>query len=440
MRIMAVVSLCFVALSASGCTDKRDSGQTLQQTSSLRDYVQAYVANGDFSGIIATSNANGEVGIERFGYADFETGTPFAENSSFHIASISKTFTAAAVLRLQEQGVLALDDTLDTYLPAFPNARSISIEHLLNHSSGIVDYWALPDADQRAKTPMPTGDLLAWIGGFPLQFEPGSENRYSNSGYAVLAAVIEQVSGQAYHDFVDQMLSERLGANDISAFQNDATANGYQPAHSGHGVARYEPYDPSILVGAGSLKSNAKDLLKWCRLFISDFNDPDTPSLTYGWGARSSGGARWAQQTGRTPGYASHIRAYPDSGDCIVVLSNIESEAVAEIGGGVAEIVAGNSAEVPALRPQIPLQQDKARDYVGVYEIAPGNRLEVRAEGAFLSLKGQNGVFLPLEPVGEDQFFFRQLNVFINAERDETGLVGALLWGGSYPIPRVEEG
>lgn len=400
-------------------------------------YLSIFHQNKDFSGVVAISRKGELLASRSFGSVDLASGRRPSASDTFHIASISKTFTAAAIRKLSEEGKVDLDAPLSLHLPHFPEARRITIRQLLTHRSGVPDYWALEGADAKSKEPIELNQLLAWLAEQPLDFDPGSESRYSNSGYALLAAVVERVSGQSFHRFLTR---EILGPAQLSAtgqYRRDSDTVGHQPAFGSTGIKPHAPYDPAILVGAGSLKSSANDLLAWCKSFIDDFNDPDTPPFIYGWGGRESNGRRWVEQTGRNPGFASHIRAYPAEELCVVVLNNIESDSVATIGAGLADLALGGEATHPLSRRTVEMEVKRRQDYVGTFQIAPNHFVEVKDGTHGLMLRGRNGPFLPLEWLGGELFFYRQLHVEVVARRNGTGLVDALLWGGSYPMPRI---
>ena len=341
----------------------------------LEELAEAFFANGDFSGIVAISRDGELLGTSTVGSPDSDPANSHDLHTSFHIASISKTFTAVAIRSLAERDALSLDAPLSSLLPGFPEGERLTIRHLLDHRSGIPDYWSLPDVREVMARKLAVGEIVDWLGSHSLEFEPGSDFSYSNSGYTVLAAVIEAASGQPYHDYLAARVYPAAALTETGAFRNDTDTVEFSPAY---GPGRIEPsptYDPSILVGAGSLRSTAGDLLSWCEAFNADFLNPGTATFVHGWGVRSENGRRRVEQTGRNPGFSSHLRAYPDSRTCVVVLSNIESDSVAALGAGASSIVFGEPVTPPARRTVIPVPEDKLVDYVGRFEISEGREL-----------------------------------------------------------------
>ncbi|MBO6504189.1 MAG: serine hydrolase [Kordiimonadaceae bacterium] len=425
-------------LTASACSDKPKTPADMD--AQLQAVLEGYAGNQDFSGLVAVAKGGELFAWHTEGYADYAQETLHGLDRPFQIASLSKIFTAAAIQRLQRNGQLDLDEPIGRYLPEFTHGDIVITRQLLAHQSGIADYWTLEGARDRAKHPINTSELLTFIGAQPLAFEPGTADAYSNSGYAVLAALIERVSGQPYHTFLEAEVLTPQGLAQTLQHRADLLTTGYVPSHEELGIQPAETFSPSFLIGAGSFQSTASDLLAWCHWFNQDFANPDTPTFLYGWGAREASGRRWVEQTGRLAGFAAHMRAHPDDDLCVLVLSNIESEAVAAIGQDLVDLYWGRAVEAPARRATHLLSETQALEYAGLFQIAPGNQLEIRADGNLLWLKGQNGEFLPLEPTANDVFFFRQLNASITINRNDDDKVDGLLWGGSYFIPKVDAG
>ena len=438
-RRLATAGLVLVWLSACGApSPDSGTGDTVHPDIRLQQLADAFAANGDFSGVVAVARNGALLGHAAVGLEEAGDASLPVLDTSFHVASVSKTFTAAAIRVLIGDGLLALDDSVSDYLPDYPWGGRITIRHLLDHQSGIPDYWSLADVDAMMARAPSSRDLVSWLAAQPLAFEPGSQSTYSNSGYAILAAVIESVARQPYHAFLQERVYPSADLRNTSAYRHDADADGRVPDFAPR-MSRPSPrYDPAILIGAGSLKSTANDLLRWCDAFLADYLDSATPAFVHGWGVRQENGRQRAQQTGRNPGFSAHIRAYPDARTCVVVLSNLESEAVVAIGAGAAAIAFGDPVSLPSPRRIVDMPEAALRAIVGRYEIAPGESLEVTYGPEGLLLRGTNGPFLPLEPVGDDRFFYRQLYTSLTAERDDSGRVEALLWGGNWRLERID--
>jgi CubicO group peptidase (beta-lactamase class C family) len=409
------------------------------------EQVRAYLRNGDFSGSILVARGGHALFQKSYGMANHEWNIPNTEKTKFHIASVTKTFTAAAIGMLQQQGKLKLSDPLSKYVPDYLNGDRITIAQMLAHSSGLPDYYSLPEYATRKYQRVTLPDLVAWVKTKPLDFLPGSKNSYSNTGYGFLAYIIEQVSGKPYEQFLADEILKPAGLNDTGTFRDEALildrATGYQPALGNPGLRNAPFYDKAILTGSGSLYSTTDDLYRWCRA-IEDrrFFDIRKLEYPYGWGARETKNHhKYIEQSGRDPGFASHVSLFHDDDLVVIVLANLEDAAVNNLADDLAGLALGENPPPPAARPKAANSAVHAEDYVGRYEVSPTFLLDVRAEGPALYLRGTGGDYLPLEPTGKESFFYRQLYVKVAFQRDRSGKIEALLWNGDYPCKKVSD-
>jgi CubicO group peptidase (beta-lactamase class C family) len=415
------------------------------QTSARYDHqIQAYVHNGDFSGSVLLARDGHILFQKSYGMANHEWGIPNSEKAKFHIASVTKTFTAAAILQLERAGKLKLDDPLSNYIPDFLNGERITIEQMLAHTSGLPDFYSLPEYPLRKYQRVMLPDLVAWVKTKPLDFLPGSKSSYSNTGYAFLAYIIEQVSGKPYEQFLAEAILKPVGMKDTGAFRDDAIianrATGYQPAFDGGGLRNAPAYDKTILTGSGSLYSTTVDLYEWCRLAeASKFFNVHEPSRAYGWGSRETKTKhKYIEQSGRDPGFSSHIAVFPDDRLIVVVLGNLEDAAVNTLADDLAAIALGEDPALPQPRTKA-AGPAHPEEFAGTYEVNPKFLLDVRREDSKLYLRGTGGDYLPLEPTGKDTFFYRQLYVKVGFRRDKSGRIESLLWNGDYPCKKLSD-
>jgi CubicO group peptidase (beta-lactamase class C family) len=409
------------------------------------NYIQAYVRNGDFSGSVLVAGHGHILFRKSYGMANHEWNIPNSESTKFHIASVTKTFTAAAIVILEQQGKLKFSDQLSKYVPGYLNGDRITIEQMLTHSSGLPDFYSLPEYPAKKYQRVALPDLIAWVKTKPLDFLPGSKNSYSNTGYAFLAYIIEQVSGEPYEQFVSEEILKPLGMKETGALLDDALipnrADGYQPALADSGLRNAPFYDKAILTGSGSLYSTTGDLYTWAKAIEgAHFFNLTKLLYPYGWGARDTkSGHHYIEQDGRAPGFASHLSVFPDDDLIVIVLGNLEDAAVNAIADNLAGIALGESPSAPVPRPRTAIVADRADDYAGIYEVNPQFLLDVRAHGSDLYLRGTGGDYLPLEPLGKESFFYRQMYVKVDFKRDKSGKIEALLWNGEYPCKKVSD-
>lgn len=207
--------------------------------------------------------------VRGYGFSDLENEVPVDERTVFRIGSVTKQFTAASILLLAERGKLSVDDPLSKYLPEFDRSRKVTLRQLLNHTSGIRNYTADGFFKRAAREDRTTDELVRFIGGLdPLyQFEPGAAWSYSNSGYILLGAVIEKVSGQPFDQFLRSNILDPLGLRDTAMDDLDEIlahrARGYEASKDAGGFVNTGFLSMSAAGAAGAMRSTPGDLLKW---------------------------------------------------------------------------------------------------------------------------------------------------------------------------------
>jgi CubicO group peptidase (beta-lactamase class C family) len=310
-------------------------------------------AKGGFSGSVLVAR-EGEILLRRgYGMANAEHEVANTPETKFRIGSVTKQFTAAAILILQEQGKLDVHRPIKSYLSDCTEAwDTITVQNLLTHTSGIPDYTRLPGRERRIRDPATPDALIALFRDRPLEFKPGLRFAYSNSGYAVLGRIIERVSGKTYAEFLSEQIFNPLGMTD-SGYDDARTvlkgrAAGYARRSSTLQNAAY--LDMTNPFSAGGLYSTVDDLLKWDRALTANrlvSNESQlamfTPYLQnygYGWRVAFTFDRPMVAHAGSINGFSSHIRRYPaEDRVCIIVLSNVEGAPAVEIGGELAAVV-----------------------------------------------------------------------------------------------------
>lgn len=344
--------------------------------------VEAPITAGTLAGASVAVVKNGETIVMRgYGLADVELDVKTPPGASYEIGSVTKQFTAAAILLLQEDGKLSLDDEVTKFLPDYPSqGYRITLRQLLNHTSGVKSYTDLAEFSDFSRLNRSRDELVAMFGGKPFDFAPGEEQIYNNSAFFLLGLVIEEASGMSYSAFVQQRLFDRVGMTN-SYYCSERTAK----KNHAHG---YENEDGALVLksfivhdwpyAAGSLCSNTEDLVAWNRalhggevLSPSSYAAMTTPEtlndgtkLRYGFGiiAADIGGRRVIGHGGGIPGFLSESQYYPDDDLVIVVLLNTAgSVAPRAIAVDIASAVLGSAPK----RSQ-PFSGDSSV-YAGVY-------------------------------------------------------------------------
>lgn len=323
--------------------------------------IDAYLRHLGMTGAVLVAQ-NGAVFKQGYGLADSEAHVLNTAHTRFRIGSITKQFTALAILMLQDQGKLHVQDQICTYIPACPSVwRPITIHQLLTHTSGIPSYTGLPNFVATMGQPVTVEQLIARFKNQPLLFSPGKEFSYSNSGYILLGFIIEKVSGLSYATFLQKNIFAPLDMHATSYDDNHPRLPDHATGYYREGV-KAEFVDISVPYAAGALASTVEDMYLWDQVlthhhllsqtsFAAMFT-PQTPcahdcslptDLGYGYGwylAREPAG-RLNYHTGGIDGYISYNGFYPDRDADIVVLSNLENTDVVKIGLDLASIVFG---------------------------------------------------------------------------------------------------
>src|SRR5438552_10865351 len=229
--------------------------------------VEAPVRAGRVAGAsVAVVKGNETIVTKGYGFADLELDVPTPPQATYEIGSITKQFTAAAILLLVEEGKLSLADEMTKFLPDYPmQGNHVTIRHLLNHTSGIKGYTELPEFRDFQMLKRPREELVKLFSGRPFDFKPGEEQIYNNSAFFLLGLIIEKVSGTPYAEFIQQQLFDRVGMKDSYYCSERAIhknhAHGYDTDRDTLVLKAY--VDHSWPYAAGSLCSNATDLVAW---------------------------------------------------------------------------------------------------------------------------------------------------------------------------------
>jgi len=412
----------------------------------INAYLKPFVEENNFVGIIHISRGDSVLFQQGYGLANYELNVPNEPETRFHIASITKAFTAAAVLLLEERGKLSTSDPVSKHLPGYPGGDKIRIEHLLTHCSGIPNVNNFPEYDRESFFHHTAADIVAMFRDRPLEFEPGTRFVYSNSDYNVLALIIETASGRSYGDFLRGNIFEPLGLRS-TAHDGDASAmiknraTGMEPEGL-RGLKLAPQIDWSIKTGNGSLVTTASDLAKFARsLFEGRLLRPDSlakvmktgPAFPYGWTDRDRFHRKIKASGGRSPGFVSSVDYVLDDGTCIVVLSNSYSPVTQDpIAPAVEAIVFGEPPRPEPTTP-IPPKVGELSALAGRYQMpddyfVPGIILTLEDRGEYLEARWGNGATTVIYPVGDGQFLDRSYWARVRFTRDEAGHVTGFLY------------
>jgi CubicO group peptidase (beta-lactamase class C family) len=381
-----------------------------------------------------------------YGYRDAENMIPADANTKYMAASITKQFTAAAVVKLAARGVLSLDDALSAYFPELPGWKgSVSIRSLLNHSSGIPDYFDANFLEKYAAGDVQDGDSAAMsvISSYrELKFAPGTEHMYSNSGYVLLGEIVEKVSGRPFHDFARDELLIPAGMKDsvflCSGKRPEGSAKGYSAKPDKRGFAEV-PFNRALAGWAdGNLCATARDLCRWHEALsassvLSEYEQermcsplvlPDGAKTGAGFGLfiGERRGLREIWHTGSVPGYASRFSRFPSLPDggsaAVILLCNADISCLDGLGSLFGQIVRILLEDVMAPVRRSPPERSVLEKITGRYvsaldgelmcEVSP-EETGIRALGSLRGFKnGLRAFFAGTKPGSGEAFFYAE--------------------------------
>lgn len=409
--------------------------------------IRYYLELGGFSGAVLIAR-NGEILLKKgYGMANHELDVPNSPRTKFQIASVSKSFTAAAIIILEEQGLLSAKDSLAKFIPDYPEGEKITVHHLLTHTSGIPDVNQFREYDQKAKFPQTLEGIVDMFKHEPLIMEPGEKYSYSNSNYNLLAYIIEKVTGKSYGEFLRETVFIPLGMLDTGHRADMAAllknrASGYVPLDSNH--VENAPYlDWSIKTGNGSLYSTVEDLYKWDRAFYSEkilkksslekiFKD-HLEGKGYGWFIRERFGRKVTSINGRSPGFSSYLERYIDDDACIIILSNNYAAAPFSMIQDLAAILFGEEYEKPTEIQTSELGPDILNSLTGRYQFGPdfyrpNAVVNVRSEEGQLVFQWSETYVSPLTTISESSFLDLYFWAFITFQKNSEGEISGFVW------------
>jgi CubicO group peptidase (beta-lactamase class C family) len=405
----------------------------------MEQIIQAYVP-GKFMGTVLVAQ-DGKIVLDKgYGFANLEWDVPNTPTTKFRLGSITKQFTAASILLLEERGKLKIEDPVKKYMPDAPAAwDKITIFHVLTHTSGIPSFTGFDDYRSREAQAITPEKLVEWFRDKPLEFEPGTKWNYSNSGYVLLGYLIEKISGQSYSDFVQQNIFTPLGMKDSGYDSNSAIilhrAAGYTPGKDGPTNAGF--VHMTIPFSAGALYSTTEDLLRWEQgLFgrkvlkaesLAKMTTPFKQDYAFGLGVSTNNGHKMIAHDGGIQGFNTSLVYFPDDKLVVAVLANLNGPFAGQIAGNLAKVAHGEKVVLPAERKEIKVSPDILKQYVGNYELTPRFSLAITLEDGQLISQGTNQEKVPMYAESETMFFLKLVDAQIEFVKNEKGEVTNLV-------------
>lgn len=381
--------------------------------------VQSYVSNKQFMGSVLVARGDQILLSKGYGSANLEWQIPNTPSTKFRLGSVTKQFTAASILLLEERGKLKVEDPVKKYIPDAPAAwDKITIFHVLTHTAGIPNFTSFPDYQSSEPFSTTPEKLVARFRDKPLDFEPGERWSYSNSGYVLLGYLIERVSGQTYEKFVQDSIFTPLGMKDSGYDSNSAViarrAAGYAPGPNGPVNAGF--INMTIPFAAGALYSTTEDLLRWEQgLFGGKLLSPAslekmiTPfknDYAFGLEVHTNKGRKIVDHNGGIEGFNTELAYYPEDKLTVAVLGNLNSPAPEQIATTLASLAHGETVTLQSERKEITLDPKVLARYVGAYQMpgSPAVMLITLENNQLISQLTNQGP-IPIFPMSETKFF-----------------------------------
>lgn len=413
----------------------------------VADFVEADL----FAGTVLVAAGENILLRQGFGLADREWMVAHVPQAKFRLGSLTKQFTAVAILQLMEQGRLALDDKIAAHLADAPAAwRDVRLFHLLTHTSGIPSYTSMPGFFEAAarleRTPQ---EIIALTRDAPLLFAPGKEFKYNNGGYVILGHVIERLAGMAYADYIGANILRPLGLAD-TGYDDDATvlpyrARGYRFEN---GVFKNAAFIAmSVPHAAGGLYSTADDLLAWLKA-LKSAQPAAAQSIAlmlrdhghgYGMGfaVQRQFDCAHLVHAGGINGFSVVVSHYPEADLSLIVLANIQGAPVQKIARDLAALYFGASLDAEA----VSLDPALLADYVGAYRLDEKKILRISQDGARLFAEWDGQPRQEAVAIDDHHFRGKLADWSLAFEADGVALASRAMLslnGRSWNGPRIE--
>ncbi|MCD9022569.1 serine hydrolase domain-containing protein [Cohnella silvisoli] len=383
---------------------------------SIQEYMKEYMNLWPFSGTIRVVNKGETIFDQSYGMACIEFEVPNRSQTRFSLASVSKQFTAFAVMQLYDKALIDIDRPVNHYLPdELKVDHRITAHHLMSHTSGLTTFHGLDNSffGDKDKSNYNRRDFLGYFRDHPLHFEPGSRFEYCNAGYHMLAFLVETVTGGSFKDYLEENIFAPLGMNDtvyddgMEILQNKA----YGYSMNNESVVRSEYHNPAYSIGAGGVVSTCADLYKWflnlknrkelgentyLRFFKENANDH-----CYGLFHDIKYGKSRFYHDGAYLGIGAYMQHFFDDDLCIIVLCNYDFANYSRIGNAISDLIFTGKAHLPIKPAEVVLDEELAMKYEGVYIKDRAQLKRIDNQWKFVHL---GRVHKPIYPIGNHQF------------------------------------
>lgn len=434
------ISILTLILFLTGCVI-----ETSKELADISRKVDEYVSalnelnsNPSINGTILIAKDRKILLNKSYGLADLDNKIPFEGSTRFRLASVSKLITATAVMQLVEKDKLKLDDTVSKYIPDFNRGNEITIQNLLTHTSGIIR-----DPNVGSNSYVPKDKLIESFKNSALEYEPGTEFRYSNCNYQTLAYIIEKVTNQSYEDYVKKNIFEPAAMTntgcDIGTGEIEQLAVGY--FMTGGKLVKAAPVNMSVTFGSGHIYSTVEDMYKLYNALnsgklisskgldkMSQNNTGLAAKFGYGMFMGNIAEHRWVGHGGNlTSGYSTNFVMFPDDNAVIILLTNISSQDTNELINTLGAILFSKEYILPRKLEAIKLEHEVLQKYEGTYESREGKKVEVKLIGNQLCVMPESSG-VTLIPCSNTEFYVEgHQSTRVKMKLNEKGVVDGMI-------------
>jgi CubicO group peptidase (beta-lactamase class C family) len=418
-------------------------------TAKIDTLINAYAKLHEFNGSVLVAKSGTIILNKGYGYRDAANKVLNNEHTIFQLGSITKQFTSAIILKLQEEKKLSISDKISKYFPEYPRGDTITIQELLTHTSGIYNYTNDQNfmANEITK-PASRAKMMALFENKPLDFSPGSSWSYSNSGYSLLGYIIEEVTNKPYMEAVRRYVFTPLHMThsgfDFTHLESNDKAIGYFKLNDKDTMLA-PIVDSTVSFSAGAMYSTTGDLFLWHKalehnVVLSKAQQetayiPVRNNYGYGWGIDSIEGKRRVGHGGGIPGFITNISRVPEDDVCIILLSNASNQKISDITQSIYAILYNKPYELPRERKIIMLPEETLKQYEGEYEIKPGFTVVMTEKDGEITATPTGQSTKTLHAEREDFFFEEEEDVQVEFTRNDKKTVdGFILHQGGREI------
>ena len=459
-RFIILAALCLLVFQTASAQNGAAPPSAREITAKVDEYMKSAVEVERFSGSILIARDGQAIVSKSYGMANVELDVPNTPKTVFRLASLTKQFTATAIMMLQERGKLNVNDPFCKYLTDCPEVwQPITIRHLLTMTSGLPRLTG-PELGPLRGLPATWEQWLVAIKKKPLDSVPGEKFKYANAGYTLLGFIIERVSGKSYGEFLQENIFTPLGMKQtghedpLRIIKNRATGYRQLPGDPITNV----PYAEMIgLYAAGGIYSTTEDLLKWDQALYTDkllsrksIDEMFTPfkdmypgkSYAYGWWTSQKFGRQEIAHGGNLAGFITYIARYPSERVTVIVLSNNGRGSSGKISNVLSAIVFGAPYEIPKERKAVTVGSSVLDKYVGQYQVQypPTTFIITNENGKLMALRDAEPK-VEMFAESETNFFLKTEDIQFTFVKDTNGVVtGFIVHQGDSTLYEVITG